>query len=144
MAGQQPAYRAFTVIKREGQDDYWLNLGLAFPHKDGKGFNIILQAFPFDAKIVIREITGDDKNAEDERTRQAVRQTNDRRRGRLFYLDGRGVRRRQSSVVWTPGLRESPPGTGSLMRQQLAPRIDAHSLGVPSPPEYCRHDPFGS
>jgi len=71
-----------VVIKREGQDDYWLNLGLAFSHKDGKGFNIILQAIPFDAKIVNREITGDDKAAEDERTRQAVRQSNDRRRGR--------------------------------------------------------------
>jgi hypothetical protein len=79
---QQPTHRAYSVIKREGQDDYWLNLGLAFPHKDGKGFNIILQAIPFDAKIVIREITGDDKDAEDERTRQAVRQSNDRRRGR--------------------------------------------------------------
>jgi hypothetical protein len=79
---QQPTHRAYSVIKREGQDDYWLNLGLAFPHKDGKGFNIMLQAIPFDAKIVIREITGDDKNAEDERTKQAVRQTNDRRRGR--------------------------------------------------------------
>jgi hypothetical protein len=81
---QQPTHRAYSVIKREGQDDYWLNLGLAFPHKDGKGFNIILQAIPFDAKIVIREITGDDKDkdAEDERTKQAVRQTNDRRRGR--------------------------------------------------------------
>jgi hypothetical protein len=79
---QQPTHRAYSVIKREGQDDYWLNLGLAFPHKDGKGFNIILQAIPFDAKIVIREITGDDKDAEDERTRQAVRQTNDRQRGR--------------------------------------------------------------
>jgi hypothetical protein len=79
---QQPTHRAYSVIKREGQDDYWLNLGLAFPHKDGKGFNVILQAIPFDAKIVIREITGDDKNAEDERTKQAVRQTNDRRRGR--------------------------------------------------------------
>jgi hypothetical protein len=79
---QQPTHRAYSVIKREGQDDYWLNLGLAFPHKDGKGFNIILQAIPFDAKIVIREITGDDKDAENERTKQAVRQTNDRRRGR--------------------------------------------------------------
>jgi hypothetical protein len=79
---QQPTHRAYSVIKREGQDDYWLNLGLAFPHRDGKGFNIILQAIPFDAKIVIREIAGDDKDAEDERTKQAVRQTNDRRRGR--------------------------------------------------------------
>jgi hypothetical protein len=79
---QQPTHRAYSVIKREGQDDYWLNLGLVFPHKDGKGFNIILQAFPLDGKVVIREITGEDKDAEDERTRQAVRQTNDRRRGR--------------------------------------------------------------
>ena len=79
---QQPTHRAYSVIKREGQDDYWLNLGLAFPHKDGKGFNIMLQAIPFDQKIVIREITGDDKDTEDERTKQAVRQTHDRRRGR--------------------------------------------------------------
>jgi hypothetical protein len=48
------------VIKREGQDDFWLNVGLAFPHKDDKGFNIILQAFPLDGKIVCREVTDDD------------------------------------------------------------------------------------
>ena len=48
MAERQPAaptHRVYTVIRREGQDDYWLNIGLAFPHKDGKGFNIMLQAF---------------------------------------------------------------------------------------------------
>jgi hypothetical protein len=48
------------VIRREAQDDFWLSLGLAFPHKDGKGFNIMLQAFPFDGKIVCREVTGED------------------------------------------------------------------------------------
>jgi hypothetical protein len=42
------------VIKREGHDD-WLNLGWAFPHKDAKGFNIMLQEFPLDGKIVCRE-----------------------------------------------------------------------------------------
>ena len=57
MANAQPAFRAYTVIKREGQDDFWLNLGLVFPHKDGSGFNLILQAFPLDGKIVCREIT---------------------------------------------------------------------------------------
>ncbi len=56
MATQQPSYQAYTVVKREGQDDFWLNVGLAFPHKDGKGFNIMLQAFPLDGKIVCREI----------------------------------------------------------------------------------------
>src|SRR5262249_62156133 len=49
-----PAYRAYTVIKREGKDDYWLNLGVAFRHEDGEGFNILLQALPTDAKLVLR------------------------------------------------------------------------------------------
>ena len=49
-----PAYRAYTVVKREGKDDFWLNLGVAFPHEDGEGFNILLQALPIDAKLVLR------------------------------------------------------------------------------------------
>jgi hypothetical protein len=54
-----PAYRAHTVIKREPKpdgtnNDFWLNLGVAFPHEDGEGFNILLQALPTDAKLVLR------------------------------------------------------------------------------------------
>jgi hypothetical protein len=63
MAERQPAsptHRVYTVIRREGQDDYWLNIGLAFPHKDGKGFNIVLQALPLDGKIVCREVAEED------------------------------------------------------------------------------------
>lgn len=56
-----PTHRAYSVIRREGQDDYWLNLGLVFPHKDGNGFNIMLQALPLDGKIVCREITEADE-----------------------------------------------------------------------------------
>jgi len=44
-----PTHRAYTVIKREGKDDYWLNLGVAFAHEDGEGFNLLLQALPTDA-----------------------------------------------------------------------------------------------
>ena len=55
-----PTHRAFAVQRREGQEDFWLNIGLAFPHKDGKGFNIMLQALPIDGKIVCREFTDDD------------------------------------------------------------------------------------
>lgn len=57
---RQPTHRAYSVIRREGQDDYWLNVGLVFPHKDGGGFNIMLQAFPLDGKIVCREIAAED------------------------------------------------------------------------------------
>ena len=62
MAERQPStptHRAYSVIRREGQDDFWLNIGLVFPHKDGGGFNLILQAFPLDGKIVCREIGED-------------------------------------------------------------------------------------
>ena len=67
MADKQPAaptHRAYSVIRREGQDDYWLNIGLVFPHKDGNGFNIVLQALPLDGKIVCREITNEEEGNE--------------------------------------------------------------------------------
>jgi hypothetical protein len=54
MANQQPAYRAYTVIKREGAEDFWLAIGAAFMHQDGDGYNIVLQALPIDGKIVLR------------------------------------------------------------------------------------------
>ena len=70
----QPAFRVYSVIPRDGKDDYWLNIGLAFPHQDGKGFNVMLQALPLNAKLVLREA------AEEE---SEPRSTNDRphRRG---------------------------------------------------------------
>ena len=41
-------------VKREGQDDFWLNIGAAFMHQDGDGFNVVLQALPLNGKIVLR------------------------------------------------------------------------------------------
>ena len=60
----KPAYRAYTVIKREGKDDFWLNLGVCFPHEDGEGFNLLLQAMPFDGKIVLRTYKEDEAEEE--------------------------------------------------------------------------------
>ncbi len=68
---KQPTHRAYSVIRREGQDDFWLNVGLAFPHKDGKGFNIVLQAFPLDGKIVCREISDEDHDMPPQQARQS-------------------------------------------------------------------------
>jgi hypothetical protein len=82
MAERQPAtptHRAYSVIRLEGQDDYWLNIGLAFPHKDGKGLNIVLQALPLDGKIVCREVTEEDKDqTEAAPQQQRVRQEGSR------------------------------------------------------------------
>lgn len=50
----QPAYRAYSISKREGRDDFWTPIGAAFPHRDGHGFNILLAALPTDGKVVLR------------------------------------------------------------------------------------------
>ena len=52
------------MLRRDGQDDFWLNIGLAFAHKDDGGFNIMLQALPLDGKIVCRAITADEQAEE--------------------------------------------------------------------------------
>jgi len=46
---------AFQVQDGEdGQKSYWTRIGVAFPHADGKGFNVVLRCFPIDGKIVLR------------------------------------------------------------------------------------------
>jgi hypothetical protein len=72
---KQPTHRAYSVIRREGQDDFWLNLGLVFPHKDDGGFNIMLQALPLDGKIVCREIADDDATGTQEPVQLNERRT---------------------------------------------------------------------
>ena len=77
MANQQPSYHAFTVVKREGQDDFSINIGAAFMHQDGDGYNVVLQALPINGKVVLRLPKSDDDKARDQQT---VRDANDRRK----------------------------------------------------------------
>jgi hypothetical protein len=77
---KQPTHRAYSVVRRDGQDDFWLNLGLVFPHKDGGGFNIMLQAFPLDGKIVCREISDGDQEDLPIRASNQTRQAEPTRR----------------------------------------------------------------
>ena len=55
----QPTYRAYQVEDGGPGDDtskgHWTEIGAAWPHKDGKGFSIKLQALPVDGRIVLRE-----------------------------------------------------------------------------------------
>ena len=57
----KPTHRAYTVIKRDKKDDYWLNIGVAFAHDDNGGFNLLLQAMPLDGKIVLRTYKEDEE-----------------------------------------------------------------------------------
>lgn len=65
-------YRVYSIIERPKQDDYWLNIGVAFPHEDGEGFNVMLQALPLhgNGKIVLRAYDAE-KHNEDEAETQA-------------------------------------------------------------------------
>jgi hypothetical protein len=92
---KHPTHRAYSVIRREGQDDYWLNIGLVFPHKDGSGFNLMLQAFPLDGKIVCREIAEGDVS---EQTAEARQHTGPQH---SLVPTPRSVRLSASSVVRT-------------------------------------------
>lgn len=83
MANQQPSLRAYTVIKRgEGQDDFWMAIGAAFPHQSGDGYNVILQALPIpngdgQCKIVLRP----PKDADDDQRSRASNARTDNKSG---------------------------------------------------------------
>ena len=49
-------YRVYSVIERPKQEDFWLNIGVAFPHEKSDGFNLVLQALPLhgNGKLVMR------------------------------------------------------------------------------------------
>lgn len=66
-------YRVYSIIERPKQDDYWLNIGVAFPHENGDGFNVILQALPLqgNGKLVVRAYDPE-KHEVEEAEKQAV------------------------------------------------------------------------
>ena len=43
------------VVEGEGENAFWTKIGAAWPHEDGKGFNISLTCLPIDGRLVIRE-----------------------------------------------------------------------------------------
>lgn len=67
----RPTHRAYVVEPREGEEGndqqskgWWTKIGVGFPHADGKGFNLILSAFPTTGRIVLREWTAEDEEHE--------------------------------------------------------------------------------
>lgn len=55
----QPSHKVFTV-EGEGDDAFWTRIGSAWPHKDGKGYNVTLSALPVNGRIVLRVPEQDD------------------------------------------------------------------------------------
>jgi len=55
-----PSHHVYRVSDREESEKaIWTQIGAAWPHGDGKGFNIQLSAFPISGKMTIRERTSE-------------------------------------------------------------------------------------
>jgi hypothetical protein len=55
--GKSPSHFAYQVRDREGQKGFFTRIGAAWPHGDGKGLNIQLDAVPLDGRITLRVAT---------------------------------------------------------------------------------------
>ncbi len=50
---KSPAYIAYHIRGKEGEKGFFTRIGAAWPHRDGKGFNIQLDALPTDGRITL-------------------------------------------------------------------------------------------
>lgn len=50
----KPSHFAYHVRDREQGDSFWTRIGSAWPHADGKGFNIQIETVPLDGRITLR------------------------------------------------------------------------------------------
>lgn len=51
---KKPDYIAYHVRDGKGDKGYFTRVGVAFAHKDGKGFNILLDMIPLDGRVALR------------------------------------------------------------------------------------------
>jgi len=56
MSTQKPALIAYAVKERDkGRKPIWTRIGAAWPHGNGKGLSIELEALPLDGRLVLME-----------------------------------------------------------------------------------------
>ena len=53
-AKRKPSHIAYSIRDREGKDSKWTEIGVSFPHKDGKGFDILYDVQPLNGRITLR------------------------------------------------------------------------------------------
>jgi hypothetical protein len=57
-----PSHKAFAVenfTKDDKEKSHWTEIGAAWPHKDGKGFDLNLKLMPLSGRVVLRENTSE-------------------------------------------------------------------------------------
>jgi hypothetical protein len=55
-SSKAPTHVAYQVRDRDGQKGIWTRIGSVWPHADGKGFNLQLDAVPLDGRISLRTV----------------------------------------------------------------------------------------
>ncbi|MFN0218212.1 MAG: CHC2 zinc finger domain-containing protein [Hyphomicrobium sp.] len=76
VSGGKPSHKAYVVEDRgEGDDNdaFWTRIGSAWPHKDGKGLNIVMQAVPINGRLVLREYTDEDAKVDEEKQKKVAK-----------------------------------------------------------------------
>ena len=56
-ASKSPTHVVYQVRDREGGKGFFTRIGAAWPHRDGKGFNIQIESVPLDGRLTLRVIT---------------------------------------------------------------------------------------
>ena len=74
----QPSFDAFHVKDGSGDRSFFNRIGAAFPHKDGKGHTIALDAVPVDGRIVLRTPQDRLSDIKSEKPKQRDRAERDR------------------------------------------------------------------
>ena len=55
-SAKAPSHVAYHVRDREGGKAFWTRIGGAWPHGDGKGFNVQVDVVPLDGRIALRVV----------------------------------------------------------------------------------------
>lgn len=68
----KPTLYAYTVKDRgRGKKSIWTKIGAAWPHEQGKGLTIELEALPIDGRIVLTEPKPEESEAVDPSSTEA-------------------------------------------------------------------------
>ena len=56
----QNPFHVYSAVAGGTNSDDWLNIGLAVPHKDGRGYDVMLHALPLNPRLMLRD-AGDER-----------------------------------------------------------------------------------
>ncbi|MCB1878217.1 MAG: hypothetical protein KDH88_19755 [Chromatiales bacterium] len=78
-AGRKPEFIAYQVKDSRDGKGHWSPIGAVWPHRDGQGYDVQLEAVPVDGRITLRALREERLGQVSAAPEQAPEQTPDRR-----------------------------------------------------------------